>query len=57
MVKFFYILANVLILGGFGMLCQPFSAALYSLGFPIVVAGVATHIVLDHVPQSNEEDV
>jgi len=57
MIKLLYVLANTLILGGFGMLCQPFFAALYSLGFPVIVVGVAIHIALDHVPRSGEEDI
>ncbi len=45
-----YLLANVFILGGFAALCQPVSVWLYSAGFPLLVAGVVLHIVLDHVP-------
>jgi hypothetical protein len=40
----------VLILLGFGMLCQPFTVALYSLGLPVLLAGVALFIVADHLP-------
>ena len=45
-----YHLATALILGGFAMLCQPFWEFVFSAGFPVIVAGVALHIVLDHWP-------
>lgn len=45
-----YLGATGLILIGFALLCQPFSLLLYSAGFPVLVAGVVMHIVLDHVP-------
>jgi len=45
-----YRLATTLILGGFAMLCQPWSLSLFSAGFPVIVAGVVTHIILDHWP-------
>ena len=43
-------LATALILFGFGMLCQPFTVALYGLGFPVLLAGVALFIIADHLP-------
>lgn len=46
----FYRLAIVLILGGFAMLCQPFTHDLFVLGFPVLVAGVILFLVLDHLP-------
>jgi len=58
----FYRLATTLILGGFAMLCQPWSLSVFSAGFPIIVLGVVVHIVLDHwpertqVPESSEPD-
>ena len=45
-----YRLATSLILGGFVCMCQPFSQAVFTLGFPAILAGVALHIVLDHWP-------
>jgi len=58
--KWFYRLATVLILGGFAMLCQPFTHSLFVIGFPILLAGVVLFMVLDHVPdgrlETEEED-
>ena len=51
MIDRLYVLANALILGGFAMLCQPLSVILYGAGFPVLVAGVVLHVVLDHVPK------
>ncbi len=50
MITQLYRLATGLILGGFVCLCQPFSQAVFTLGFPVLLAGVALHIVLDHWP-------
>lgn len=47
----FYRLATTLILGGFAMLCQPWSLMAFSAGFPVIVLGVVLHIVLDHWPE------
>ncbi len=49
-----YMGANAFILGGFVALCQPVSVWLYSAGFPVLVAGVVLHIVLDHVPVKHD---
>ena len=49
-----YRLATGLILAGFGMLCQPWSLNVFSAGFPVIVCGVALHIVLDHWPQRTQ---
>ena len=46
-----YRLAIALILLGVLMLCQPFAFTLYTWGFPVVLAGVALFLVLDHLPQ------
>ena len=46
----FYRYASALILGGFVMLCQPFTHALFVLGFPVLLAGVVLFMVLDHIP-------
>ena len=53
-----YRVATGLILGGFVMLCQPIFESLFSLGFPILLAGVVLFMVLDHVPEKipAEED-
>ena len=45
-----YRVATTLILVGVGMMCQPFSVVLYMLGFPVILAGVAGFVVLDHLP-------
>ena len=50
-----YRLATGLILGGFAMLCQPFWETVFSAGFPVIVAGVVLHIVLDHWPERRPE--
>lgn len=47
-----YRLASGLILGGFAMLCQPFTHDLFVLGFPVLLAGVILFMVLDHVPDA-----
>jgi hypothetical protein len=54
--KWFYRLATVLILGGFAMLCQPFTHALFVLGFPTLLAGVILFMILDHVPDAKTEE-
>ena len=46
-----YMLATTLILIGFAMLCQPVSPRLFSYGFPVLVAGLGLHIILDHWPR------
>jgi hypothetical protein len=55
-----YRVATTLILGGFAMLCQPFTHALFVLGFPVLLAGVILFMVLDHIPDGGwaqeEED-
>lgn len=48
----FYRIANTLILGGFFLLCQPFTHDLFVVGFPVLLAGVALFLILDHVPPS-----
>lgn len=54
--KWFYRLATALILGGFAMLCQPFTHALFVLGLPILLAGVILFMILDHVPDAKTEE-
>lgn len=54
--KWMYRLASTLILGGFAMLCQPFTHALFVLGFPILLAGVVLFIILDHLPDGRIEE-
>lgn len=54
--KWLYRLASTLILGGFAMLCQPFTHALFVLGFPILLAGVVLFMILDHVPDGRIEE-
>jgi hypothetical protein len=53
--KWFYRLASVLILGGFAMLCQPFTHTLFAIGFPVLLAGVVLFMILDHVPDAQLE--
>lgn len=48
--KIAYRVVITLILVGFSMLCQPFSMALFSLGFPILMVGVVGFMILDHIP-------
>lgn len=48
--RWLYRYATALILGGFVMLCQPFTHDLFVLGFPVLLAGVIIFMVLDHVP-------
>ncbi|MGA2291774.1 hypothetical protein [Bradyrhizobium sp.] len=47
-----YALATALILAGIAMLCQPFFFFLHSCAFPVLLAGVALFMVLDHLPSS-----
>lgn len=54
--KWLYRLASTLILGGFAMLCQPFTHAFFVLGFPILLAGVVLFMILDHVPDGRIEE-
>lgn len=49
--EWLYRYATALILGGFVMLCQPFTHDLFVLGFPVLLAGVIIFMVLDHVPE------
>lgn len=49
--RWLYRLAITLILGGFAMLCQPFTHALFVLGFPVLLAGVILFMILDHIPE------
>ena len=53
-----YRIASGLIRIGFAMLCQPFTHALFVLGFPVLLVGVLLFMVLDHVPDGKlkEED-
>lgn len=48
--KWSYRLASTLILGGFALLCQPFTHALFVLGFPTLLVGVVLFLILDHLP-------
>lgn len=45
-----YQLVSLLIFGGFLMLCQPFSLVVFSYGFPVLLFGTASFIILDHIP-------
>lgn len=54
--KWLYRLASALILGGFALLCQPFTHDLFVLGFPILLAGVVLFMILDHVPDGKTEE-
>jgi hypothetical protein len=45
-----YTLATVLILSGIAMLCQPFLFLLHTCAFPVLLAGVALFMILDHLP-------
>ena len=44
-----YVLCTAVILGGFLMLIQPLSVSLFSLGLPMMIAGIILHIILDHL--------
>ena len=44
-----YVLCTAVILLGFLMLVQPLSMSLFSLGLPVMVAGIILHIILDHL--------
>jgi hypothetical protein len=44
-----YILCTAVILLGFLMLIQPLSMSLFSLGLPVMIAGIILHIILDHM--------
>jgi hypothetical protein len=52
MIDRFYAAATVLIITGIVMLCQPVSATVHIWGFPVLLAGVAFFLVLDHRPES-----
>jgi hypothetical protein len=43
-----YAVASGLVLLGVAMMCQPFTVTLYSVGFPVILAGILAFIVLDH---------
>lgn len=45
-----YRLASLAIFAGVLMMCQPFSAVVFSYGFPVLLAGVIGFILLDHLP-------
>jgi len=55
-VAWFYRYASALILGGFVMLCQPFTHDLFVVGFPVLLAGVVLFMVLDHVPDPRPKE-
>jgi hypothetical protein len=44
-----YVLCTAVILGGFLMLIQPLSMSVFSLGLPVMIAGIVLHIILDHM--------
>jgi hypothetical protein len=52
----FYRVATAVILVGFAMLIQPLSMFLFSWGLPVMLAGIALHIVLDHLPDAKPRD-
>lgn len=56
MIARLYGVTTALILAGFASLCQPFFLWLYSAGFPLIIAGVALHIVLDHLPRRMKDN-
>lgn len=47
-----YVLCTAVILLGFLMLIQPVSMSLFSLGLPVMIAGIILHIILDHLRDS-----
>ena len=55
-----YKLCTAVILVGFLMLIQPLSMTIFSLGLPVMIAGIIVHIVLDHMsepaPQPSVEE-
>ena len=56
MIARLYGVTTALILAGFASLCQPFFEWLYTAGFPLVIAGVVLHIVLDHLPRRTKDN-
>ncbi|MFO1349805.1 MAG: hypothetical protein U1F68_03640 [Gammaproteobacteria bacterium] len=42
--------ATLAIFGGFLMLIQPLSFAVFTHGFPVLLAGVIAFMILDHLP-------
>jgi hypothetical protein len=55
-----YLGCTVTILVGFAMLIQPLSMEVFSLGLPVMIAGIVVHIILDHIkeglPDADVED-
>jgi hypothetical protein len=51
-----YRIAIALILIGVVLMCQPFAVLLYSLGFPVILAGVVLFTVLDHLSPPKQEN-
>lgn len=51
-----YTLATVLILSGIAMLCQPFLFFLHTCAFPVLLAGVAVFMILDHLPSFKSDN-
>lgn len=43
------LLAAICIFSGVFFLCQPFTLTLYTIGFPIVLAGVILYNIVDHL--------
>lgn len=44
-----YRICTALILAGFFMLIQPLSLTAFTLGLPVLLAGVVMHAVVDHL--------
>lgn len=55
-----YVLCTAVILIGFVMLIQPLSMTVFSLGLPVMIAGIIVHTILDHMsdpaPQPGAEN-
>lgn len=47
-----YRMATAVIFLGIVLMCQPLSVALFSWGFPVLLAGTVLFIALDHVPEA-----
>lgn len=45
-----FTLVSGLIFVGVALMIQPFAFDLYTLGFPVLLAGIAGFILLDHIP-------
>jgi hypothetical protein len=50
-----YGLCTAIILLGFVMLIQPLSMLAFTWGWPVMIAGIIVHIILDHLPEARDE--